>query len=119
MNWDLNEIKASNIQIMIPIEVGNEGAKTYDKILDPNCFGIDLDINFYRQHSEAHFVWFAITHWAHFMNKLHDTFDDSTISLMSLIRILVKQFFTPQSDLSQLIMRVGILSGIAGVISAA
>ncbi|KAL8826888.1 MAG: hypothetical protein Q9191_003523 [Dirinaria sp. TL-2023a] len=110
---------ANDVQTVVPTKAGNEGAEKCDEILDPNCSGTGLDINLCRQYPEAHFLWFAISHWAHFMNKLHGTFDDSTISLKSLTSTLVKQFFIPQSDPSQLIMAVGILSGIAAAISPA
>lgn len=119
MDWDYLDVKADDIQTVVLTEAGNEGAEKCDEILDPNCSGTGLDINLCRKYPEAHFVWFAITHWAAFMNKLHGTFDDSTISLSALTSSLVKQFYTPQSDPSQLIMPVSILSGLAAALSAA
>jgi hypothetical protein len=121
MDWkypNLNKAQ-DNIQSIILTLMGSDGSEQCDEIIDPNCGGTGLDWNLCTKHPEAHFVFFAMTHWAHFLNKLQSTLTISTTSITSLTHDIVTQFYTAQSDPTKLIVPVSIVSGIAGALSAA
>lgn len=119
MNWDLNGIQATDIQSVVLYEASKEGLSKCDEITDPNCGGNGWDYSLCQKSPEAHFVWFAITNWANYFNKLYNAFSSSTISLSGLTSTLVTQFYTPQTPPTNLILPVSIISGLAAGISAA
>ncbi|KAG8529114.1 uncharacterized protein KY384_005749 [Bacidia gigantensis] len=109
--------KYDNIQQIILHFAGNEGAEQCDEISSPVCQGTGLDFNLCMQHPEAHFVFFAITHFANWLHKLQNTFTYSTVAAGLSTATLVKQFFTPQVDPSTLVLPVAIINGLFGALS--
>ena len=118
-NWNYHGIQATDIQTVVLYEASKEGVSKCDEITDPNCSGTGWDYNLCTQSPQAHFVWFAITNWANYFNKLYEAFASSTISLTSLTSDLVSQFYTPQEDPSNLILPVSVVSGLAAALSVA
>ena len=105
-------------QTFILRHAGNEGIEKCDEISNLGCTGTGMDFNLCKQYPEAHFVWFGITHFARFLNKLQYTFLSSTVSTGLSTSALVNQFYTPRESPSNLIMPVSIASGFAAAISA-
>ena len=96
---------------------GNEGTEQCDEISSQVCTGAGLEYSLCTAHPEAHFVWFAITHFANWLHKLQQTFTYSTISVGLSTATLVKQFFTPREDPAKLILPVAIINGLATSLS--
>ena len=99
--------------------MGNDGGEKCDEISDPGCTGTGLDFNLCKTHPKAHFTWFAITHFARFLNKLQDTFTATTVSIGLSTSDLVKKFYVPREDPSKLILPISIGAGLAAALSAA
>lgn len=119
MNWNLNGIQATDIQSVVLYEASKEGLSKCNEISLPNCGGNGWDYGLCQKSPEAHFVWFAITNWANYFSKLHNAFTDSRVSLVAKTSNLVKEFYTPQTNPTNLILPVSIVSGFAAAISAA
>ena len=116
---DIYAPRDASIQTVILKFMGSDGSEQCDEIIDPNCSGTGLDWNLCKSHPEAHFIWFAITHFAHFLNKLQSTLTISSTSVGLLTHDLVTKFFTPQADPERIIVPVSIINGITGAISSA
>lgn len=117
MNWTNGPTKFPDIQQIIIKLMGDDGVQSCDEITDPICEATGRSWPLCNQHPEAHFVFIALTNWANFLNKLHQTLLDSTVSLTALTGTLREQFYTPAEDPSRLLVPIGIVSGIAGAIS--
>ena len=118
MNWNLYGIQATDIQTVVLYEASKDGVAKCNEITNPSCSATGTDWNLCNKSPQAHFVWFAITNWANYFNKLYEAFSSSTISLTSLTSTLVKQFYTPQQDPTNLILPVSIVSGLAAALSS-
>lgn len=103
-----------NIQSIILFLMGADGSDQCDEITDPNCSGQGLNWEKCKSHPEAHFLWFANTHWAHYLNKLQSSLTISDLS--TSLHKMTTQFFTPQKDPQQLLVPFSIVGGIAGAI---
>ena len=119
MDWNYNGHQYTDIQSIVLNLMGHDGSEKCDEIIDPVCTGTGLDYSLCKQHPEAHFVWFAITHWAHFLNKLQTTLTISALSVGTLTHDLVTKFYTPETNPTSLIMPVSIAAGFAAMLSAA
>lgn len=56
-------------------EAGNEGVGKCDEVTNPGCVDTGADWNLCKEHPKAHFVWFAMVHFASYLNKLHGAYN--------------------------------------------
>jgi hypothetical protein len=108
---------APDIQSLMLAHAGNEGAEKCGSINVPKCSGTGYSYDLCKQQPEAHFVLWAIDNWANYLSAVQAEFNGATISLTALTSTLVKQFYTPQTDPTKLLVPVGIVSGIASGLS--
>lgn len=119
MQWNMDGFQPTDIQSLVLFVAGKEGLSKCDEITAPNCDGNGWDYSLCQMNPESHFVWAAITNWANYFNKLYNAFSSSTISLSGVTSTLVKQFYTPNVPPTNVLLPVGIVSGLAGAISVA
>ncbi|KAL8671136.1 MAG: hypothetical protein Q9168_004351, partial [Polycauliona sp. 1 TL-2023] len=108
-----------NIQDLVLELAGKEGVGECKEISNPNCGASGLDYGLCKQHPSVHFMYIALTNWANFLNKVYESFQSSTLSITALTSSLVNQFYTPQTDPKGLLVPIGIVNGLAGIISVA
>ena len=99
--------------------MGNEGVEKCAELSGIQCSGDSVDYNLCLAHPKAHFVWFAVTHFAQFLSKLEHAFTTGTISVGFAKSDLVKKFYVSRKEPSELIFPVSIFNGIAAALSAA
>ena len=110
-------IRYPNIQDANLDWMGNDGVSTCHFIGDDACSPNGRDFNKCEENPEAHFLYIAFNNWNQYLQSIVDSFDVSTTSLTALTSTLRDQFFTPRGDPTELLVPVGVVSGIAGAIS--
>ena len=120
MNWTAapgSPIRYPNIQDLVIHQASNDGLTACTALSNTQCVVQGEDFHLCQKSPEAHFVFQALVNWANYLETLHNTLNDDATSLTPSTSALVKQFFTTQPSLNNLLVPVGIVSGIAGGIS--
>ena len=116
--WKYDGLTFTDVQQIIIHEMDNDSVGKCEEIESPGCVDTGYDWDLCNKTPEAHFVFFAMVHWANYLNALMEVLQNAEIYLQGNSYNLVGQFFTPGEDLTDLIVAINVIAGVAGVLAA-